>query len=293
MSTQTTTLLSNPVPISSNAEGGKIKFGADVTGEKAVEKDPFEEEKGDDIENEDEEVEEDEDEDEDDLDSLIKGKEGKKSEEADEDEDEDDEDDTQLGILSELRLLRKENERITAEFEDFKKGSGKGNEEVEFPIQQFVTEETYDEALKSPKAFNEILMKVAQTAYSMAVEHTTRTLPPLVETQVTRKTAISNMVNSFYGRNRDLYPHRRYVASVYEEIKEKFPNLTDEDIFDKHLGGVVRKRLQLGKGKLPSKGARQVNVATPGAGNVRGEKGKGKLSASDKFAKEIEAMSKV
>lgn len=131
---------------------------------------------------------------------------------------------------------------------------------TEAPMQvgehDFLKDEDFDELTSSPEEFNKLLNKI----YKQAVEDTQKALsekfnssiPEMVKTNLSTMTNLQKTRDQFYENNPDLKPFQKAVATVFEELAEKNPNKTYEEVL-KDVASESRKRLGLDK-KKPEKG---------------------------------------
>lgn len=229
------------------------------------------------------ELDEDEEKDEDEHpsdDEDVKGPDdednGDDDDEEDEEEDEKDSDKgSNKAILAELRIMQRR-------LDSMENGSFKVEEKEDTPkleVDAFVNADNFDEVMNTPEKVNEMLTGVAQVAYEKAIEHVIKRMPSVISAEVARTVTTQTMVQDFYRTNKDLIPHKRYVAMAYEELRESDPTLTMEDLFIKgKLAKEVRKTLGI---RRPESGkGRQRTSAPAGRGKPgRSKREKGKESS--------------
>jgi hypothetical protein len=136
---------------------------------------------------------------------------------------------------------------------------------ITFDLDNLVDEATYARAMESREAFNKVLKSVAVTAANQAVKHIYKTLPQIVDNNVTRKVVLNGAIRQFYTSNRDLTPHCKFVAFTFDELMAKNPGKGPIEIIETLLAREVKSRLGLkGTGKAPGKPVTKANVA-PGS----------------------------
>jgi hypothetical protein len=151
-----------------------------------------------------------------------------------------------------------------------KQGSGGEGEEsesasVQMDINDLVSAEDYQAAIDSHEGFNKVMGKVATAAANKAVQHMFKTLPQLVDNNVTRKVVLQNSISQFLNANRDLVPHRKFMAYTFDELMAQNPGMSPIAVIETMLGPETRKRLGIKSGsKLPVRSGKQANVA-PGS----------------------------
>jgi hypothetical protein len=202
--------------------------------------------------------------------------------------------------LSELDLAKKQNEILQQQLDAVlslqKKGKKEGEEEEEEGIlekgetlgaSEFLGPDDDLEAIIDDKGkLNEVLNKVASTAYTKSVERVYKAIPSIVSRVAQVEVANHMLAADFLRANPDLLKHRKFVGFVYDSMAMDNPDKTSEDIF-KGLAKEVRMRLGVSSKSSRRKG-KKVSFA-PGGGTRRLRK----PSAPSGIAEEISKMESV
>lgn len=238
-----------------------------------------------------EEGEEDEDEDSDEPDEE---EEASDDDEEGEDEEEEEEEDSSD---DELARLRRENEALKRTLDQRSDASpppeepaSEEPEVLEVPTITLVDDETYDKALESREALNELLNKVRKNAIEFTYEAVLKRIPQVVQRQVSHESAQQKMVDDFFRANEDLLPVRRYVALEFQTLMSKNPDMSYPDLLTE-TAQIVRKSLgmthNVGRKGRPKK-ARRKAPSTPDGSRSRQQPRK-----PSGIAAEIAAMQRI
>lgn len=239
------------------------------------------------------ELEEDEDEDSDEPDEEEEASDDD-DEEAGEDEEEEEEEDSSD---DELARLRRENEALKRTLDQRSDTSpppeepaSEEPEVLEVPTITLVDDETYDKALESREALNELLNKVRKNAIEFTYEAVLKRIPQVVQRQVSHESAQQKMVDDFFRANEDLLPVRRYVALEFQTLMSKNPDMSYPDLLAE-TAQIVRKSLgmthNVGRKGRPKK-ARRKAPSTPDGSRSRQQPRK-----PSGIAAEIAAMQRI
>lgn len=98
----------------------------------------------------------------------------------------------------------------------------------------------FDEVMKSSTNFNALLTSVVNTAVAKMAQMLPNITTQYVDNQMTTRLA----VQSFYGENKDLLPHKKYVGFVSNELLSKNPDWSLEKNLEE-TEKEVRSRLKL------------------------------------------------
>lgn len=145
--------------------------------------------------------------------------------------------------VSELEQLRQEIAELKRQF-----SAQEGPQ-----IIQFVDEETFAGMLSDHTVFNQVLNNLLQTALQGSMQ----TAQQIAVAEAVRAHTVFDATRKFYGVNKDLIPHQKVVQSVLQEMVQRKPDITLEELFDKGAK-IVRKRL-----KLPEPGTAAGRTVSP------------------------------
>jgi hypothetical protein len=106
---------------------------------------------------------------------------------------------------------------------------------VETPALNMVTEEEYDEALRSVEGFNALLNRAAARIAEFTIRNQVGYLTKTVDERVDNRV----LVNEFYKTNPDLRGHRAAVGTTFKLIQSSNPGLSTSEVLEK-LAPMVR-----------------------------------------------------
>lgn len=95
--------------------------------------------------------------------------------------------------------------------------------EVEVPegLQNFVSEEEFEEAQTSPEAFNAMLARF----YQQVMQESLRNIPRVVEKTTSRRVAYETAISNFWENNADLKDYVEYVKYTANKVQSENPNM--------------------------------------------------------------------
>lgn len=113
-------------------------------------------------------------------------------------------------------------------------------------IEQFITDEEFDEIQTNPAKLNEVMLRVYQRAVADTSEHVMRQIPELVQVSSARQISMAEAVRGFYAENPDLRKHAQYVGFIANQVKSKSPDLDVKSVLAE-TEKRVREHLSLSK----------------------------------------------
>jgi len=128
----------------------------------------------------------------------------------------------------------------TTQVEEVGEDEEKTKQEI---IEQFVSEENFEEITSSPEALNKVLSNV----YNKAVENALTRILPSVNQIVAQQMHVRNLVDNFYKENADLAPYKEFVGFLANQILSKNPDWAYEKVFEE-VEKLARAKLKLPKG---------------------------------------------
>ena len=184
-----------------------------------------------------------------DLLSVLSGEEenDEETEEKEEEEEEepDEGDDKNEDEKDEVSSLKDE----IAELKNLVRGMKKEEpEEVEErepePFNLRVSDEQYDKVMASREGFEEVLGSIVQSAIARTRELYLSEIPGIVQSEVNTQTTNKELVLGFYQSNKDLVPHRDYVAYIFKSFEKQNPKADTQTLLQK-TAEKVRKDLKV------------------------------------------------
>ena len=160
-----------------------------------------------------------------------------------------------------------------------------------FDFSGIVTEELFEEATGDRVKFVSILNQVAAAATAKAIEHTSRSIPIIAASEVSRNMSAMDIVSKFYRENRDLSGFKPTVRAIFDDLVKKNPGLSKEEIFGSRLGPEVRIRLGL-KAPAPVAATRRPGMKRPTTAPGTGSRPTraGKIAPTAAFEKTLKEM---
>jgi hypothetical protein len=129
----------------------------------------------------------------------------------------------------------------------------------------WVTQEEYEAAMVDPKAFNQVLGRVAERATARALEQVFQYMPQAINENVQYQVSVQTMAADFYKVNDDLRPFAPFVGVVSNELQGQHPDWDWTKLFQE-TEKVARERLRLPKRQIPAAGAQPQRPAFAKAG---------------------------
>jgi len=135
-----------------------------------------------------------------------------------------------------------------------------------FDFSSIVTEALFDEVTSDREKFIGLLNQVAAAARDKAIEHTSRSIPIIAASEVSRTMSATENVSRFYRDNKDLLNFKPTVRAIFDDLVAKNPGISPAVIFGSKLAPEVRTRLGL---KAPTTAAKKPSKkphVAPGTG---------------------------
>jgi hypothetical protein len=135
-------------------------------------------------------------------------------------------------------------------------------------LDELVSDEDYQKAMESPAEFRKAMRNVAVSASNAAVKQVFRALPQIVNGNVSRNIALNTAIQDMLRANRDLVPHRKFLAYGFDEIQSENPEISPIDIISTKLPAWARGKLNLKpqQNRQPVKDVKKTFVAPAGSG---------------------------
>jgi len=192
-------------------------------------------------------------------------------EESEEESEEGEEGEEGEETLDEVSLLKQEVAALKKRLDPPKDEAKEEEEEsTKFePVQFLSTEEDYDKALASKDDLDRLLNRVAAYVHDKTIESVFRRIPRIINNEVSRETSQQQLVVDFFNKNRDLVPHRKYVAYEFNNVLAEDPSVNYPEALER-TATKVRESLSISgqrKGKIKKKGATPPSL--PGGSRVR------------------------
>lgn len=119
-------------------------------------------------------------------------------------------------------------------------------EEREAQVQQFITDEEFEEIQSDPRKMNAILNKVYERAREDGRQATLRDIPEVVANTARRQMTLQQIITNFYNENPDLKKHAGYVSYTAKLVRNEMPEASAEEVLQE-AEKRVRKDLALRK----------------------------------------------
>lgn len=154
--------------------------------------------------------------------------------------------------------------------------------------QNFLGDLDPDDLIRDPAEFNKLLNKIYQQAIVDArktiTENVFRSIPEIVQSNITIMSELKQASEEFYNQNEDLKPFKKVVAAVFEEVASENPGKSYRELLPL-VGEEARKRLELHK--------KSTDQSPPRLPRKRGKSTVPKEPpATDPLLAELEAMNK-
>lgn len=154
--------------------------------------------------------------------------------------------------------------------------------------QNFLGDLDPDDLIRDPAEFNKLLNKIYQQAVVDArktvTENVFRSIPEIVQSNITIMSELKQVSEEFYNQNEDLKPFKKVVAAVFEEVASENPGKSYRELLPL-VGNEARKRLELHK--------KSTDQSPPRLPRKRGKSNVPKEPpATDPLLNELEAMNK-
>lgn len=170
----------------------------------------------------------------------------------------------------------------------------KAEEEEKQKLEDFITEEEFDEIQTNPNKMNEILNKVYQRARNSAYQDALKDIPDVVSTTQQRQQNLRNTIQKFYADNPELADYGKYVGYEANRIKSENPDKPLEDVLNE-AGEVVKKELKISEVAKDKEQQRREDEEEQGQGPAFAKRGSGrregpKVDTRNDFDKQADAM---
>lgn len=111
----------------------------------------------------------------------------------------------------------------------------------------FVDAESFDEVLRDPKKFNEVLHRIYIASQDAAMNK----MVPLAVNIVQQEQALREVRSDFYAKNPDLIPFQPYMTSIINNIHSQKPTTGFKELMEE-AGKEVRTRLKMAVESTPA-----------------------------------------
>lgn len=170
-----------------------------------------------------------------------------------------------------IEALERTISRLHGEVKKLTKPAEKPKEEekpVEFDFE--ITDDDFEKVMASKDKYIAHVKAIAKKSHDKAVETVLRKLPEIIDGIVSGKVAMQSTIDAFWRANKDLVRHRKFVASIFNDVKERYPDLDDGEIIERHLAKAARRELGLNAPNKQPQGGKKPNVALGTKGASRG-----------------------